>query len=74
MTDNFTLGYRLEGGKRIVSGGPALNLVLARVGELEIQAAASRGDDVKLFDVASRRELATFSHSSPGCRRCHTST
>ena len=41
ITDSVTLGYRLEGGERIVNGGPTVNLKIFKFGELELLAAGS---------------------------------
>jgi len=53
ITDGFTLGYRLEGSEHIVNGGPTLNLKIGRAGEIELLAAASRGDGITGYAAAS---------------------
>lgn len=60
ITDSFTLGVRAEGGERVFNAGPVVNLVIAKAGELELQAAVSNAEDRTGYAAA-----ATYFFTAP---------
>ncbi len=52
VTDWLTLGGRAEGSRDVISGGPVMNVRLARLGELQLETAVSEAQHVTDYAFA----------------------